>query len=234
MNPSPFPLPPSRGFFVTGTDTGAGKTFVACLLVDTLKKNGLRVAVMKPVAAGVEAGGVNGDVRLLMAAANVQAPLEQVNPYCFAPAIAPHLAARQAGVDMRMETIIEAYEQLATHADVVVVEGAGGFLAPFNGESGMDAIPLQLKLPVIMVVGLRLGCLNHALLTAEAIRTRGLTLAGWIANRVDPDMAEVEANLTTLHSILRSACLGDIPWQGSSFDSATNDSGLILNVPGLV
>lgn len=233
MNPSPFPLPPSRGFFITGTDTGVGKTFVACLLVDALKKNGLRVAVMKPVAAGVEADGVNGDVRLLMAAANVQAPLERVNPYCFAPAIAPHLAARQAGVDMRMETIVEAYEQLAAQADVVVVEGAGGFLVPFNGESGMDIIPARLALPVIMVVGLRLGCLNHALLTAEVIRARGLTLAGWIANRIDPDMEAAEENLRVLHGVLPLPCLGEIPWRGGSSEGAFGDSGLILHVSDL-
>lgn len=232
MNPSPFPFPPSRGFFITGTDTGVGKTFVACLLVDALKKNGLSVAVMKPVAAGVEADGMNEDVRRLMAASNVQAPLEQVNPYCFAPAIAPHLAARQAGVDMRVETIVQAYEQLAAQADVVVVEGAGGFLVPLNGKQGMDVIPLQLKLPVIMVAGLRLGCLNHALLTAEAIRARGLTLAGWIANRIDPEMEAAEENLHALHSVLRAPCLGEIPWQDGSSEGVFSAGGSILNVSG--
>lgn len=226
-------LPASRGFFVTGTDTGVGKTYVACLLVEALKKNGLRVAVMKPVAAGVEADDVNADVRLLMAAANVQAPLKLVNPYCFPPPIAPHLAAQLAGVSMQLETIVEAYEQVSDLADLVIVEGAGGFLAPFNNGSGMDEIPVRLKLPVIMVVGLRLGCLNHALLTAEAIKARGLTLAGWVANRIDPDMDEAEANLTTLHSILRSPCLGVIPWSGEASNRAVGDSGLILNVLGL-
>jgi len=233
MNPSHFSLPPSRGFFVTGTDTGVGKTHVACLLVEAFKKEGLRVAVMKPVAAGVEADGVNADVRLLMAAANVEAPLELVNPYCFAPAIAPHLAAQQAGVAMRMEVIEKAYAQLAGMSDVVVVEGAGGFLVPFNAESGMEQIPVRLKLPVIMVVGLRLGCLNHALLTAEAIRNRGLSLAGWVANQIDPEMAELDVNLTALRSLLCSPCMGNIPRQGNSFDSPARGSDLILNVLGL-
>lgn len=205
-----------KGIFVTGTDTGVGKTYAACLLVEALKIQGLRVAVMKPVAAGVDAEGVNEDVRLLMNSANVPAPIELVNPYCFEPPIAPHLAARKAGVDMRMETIEKAYSKLAAISDIVVVEGAGGFLVPFDEVSGMDRIPVQLKLPVIMVVGLRLGCLNHALLTAEAIRNRGLTLYGWISNRIDPAMAEAEENLTTLRSILCSPCMGDIPWQGST------------------
>lgn len=205
-----------KGFFVTGTDTGVGKTYAACLLVESLKKKGLRVAVMKPVAAGVEEDGMNEDVRLLMDAANIEAPVELINPYCFVPAIAPHLAAQQSGMVMRMEVIEKAYKQLAALSDVVVIEGAGGFLVPFDGESGMDQIPVRLELPVIMVVGLRLGCLNHALLTAEAIRNRGLKLFGWIANRIDPDMPEVEENLTSLSSILCSPCLGDIPWQGSA------------------
>lgn len=207
-------LPVGRGFFVTGTDTGVGKTHVACLLVEALKQQGRRVAVMKPVAAGVEADGVNEDVRLLLAAANVQAPLELVNPYCFAAPIAPHLAAEQARVVMRMEAIAKAFGQLAARSDVVVVEGAGGFLVPFDGESGMDRIPLELNLPVILVVGLRLGCLNHALLTAEAIRARGLTLAGWVANQIDPEMTEAEANLAALQHGLSSPCLGYLPWQG--------------------
>lgn len=229
MNPSPFSLPPSRGFFITGTDTGVGKTHVACLLIEALKKIGLRVAVMKPVASGVGTDGVNEDVRRLMAAANVPAPKEWVNPYGFTPAIAPHLAARQAGMVMKLDVIEEAYAQLAAMADVVVVEGAGGFLAPFNDEANMDAIPLRLKLPVILVVGLRLGCLNHALLTAEAIRARGLRLAGWVANHIDPDMQEVEANLTSLRSILRSPCLGEIPWRLGSEESAADGRGLNLH-----
>ncbi len=217
----------ARGYFITGTDTAAGKTYAARLLVEALKRRGLRVAVMKPVAAGVDADGMNEDVRLLMAAANVAAPPELVNPYCFASAIAPHLAARLAGVSMQLEVIEQAYAQLAAQAEAVVVEGAGGFLVPFNDACGMDAISLRLGLPVIMVVGLRLGCLNHALLTAEAIRARGLILAGWIANRIDPHMAATADNLASLRSILRAPCLGEIPWQGGAAESLDNIDSLL-------
>lgn len=233
MNPSPFTLPPSRGLFITGTDTGVGKTYVTCLLADALKGRGLKVAVMKPVAAGVEAGGMNEDVRLLMASSNVAAPLAVVNPYCFAPAIAPHIAARKVGISMRLDIIERAYAQLAVRADVVLVEGAGGFLVPFNAECSMDAIPQRLRLPVVMVVGLRLGCLSHALLTAEAVEARGLELAGWFANRVDPGMEMSEENLTSLRSILRSPCLGEIPWNGSSARGLVLDESLIVKAIGL-
>jgi dethiobiotin synthetase len=221
----------ARGLFVTGTDTGVGKTYAARLLVEKFKQQGLRVAVMKPVAAGVDADGMNEDVRLLMAASNVPAPRELVNPYCFAPAVAPHLAAQQAGVAMRLDVIEQAYARLAAQADVVVVEGAGGFLVPFNDECGMDAIPLRLDLSVVMVVGLRLGCLNHALLTAEAVCARGLPMAGWIANRIDSHMALADENLASLRSILRSPCLGEIPWQGTSPASLAGANGLIFQVP---
>jgi dethiobiotin synthetase len=223
----------AHGFFITGTDTDVGKTYVACLLVEALKRQGLRVAVMKPVAAGVDEDGMNGDVRLLMAASNLAAPVALVNPYCFPQAVAPHIAAERAGVAMQLDTIERAYAELIARADVVVVEGAGGFLVPFNGESGMDAIPVRLELPVIMVVGLRLGCLNHALLTAEAVRARGLVLAGWLANHIDPAMEEVEANLTSLRSILRSPCLGEVSWQADLIDDAGEGRGLNLNALGL-
>ncbi len=205
-----------KGIFITGTDTGVGKTYAACLLVESLKKLGLRVAVMKPVAAGVDEDGLNEDVRLLMKASNVDAPLQWVNPYCFGPLVAPHLAAQDVGEPMQMEVISHAYKKLTEISDVVVVEGAGGFLVPFDSHSGMDRIPKELKLSVIMVVGLRLGCLNHASLTEEAIRNRGMTVDGWIANRVDPEMLEQEKNLDALRSILCSPFLGDVPWKGTS------------------
>lgn len=234
MIPPPrFSRPAPHGIFVTGTDTGVGKTYVGCLLAEVLKRRGLKVAVMKPVAAGVEADGMNGDVRLLTASSNVPAPPAIVNPYCFAPAIAPHLAARQAGISMRLDIIERAYAHLAARADVVLVEGAGGFLVPFNAECGMDAIPQRLRLPVVMVVGLRLGCLNHALLTAEAVEARGLELAGWIANRVDPDMEMSEENLASLRRILRSPCLGEIPRHGSSGQGPVLDERRIFKALGL-
>lgn len=218
----------SHTFFVTGTDTGVGKTHVAAALLRAFAARGLRAVGMKPVAAGAQPGQPNEDVLALRAAGNVDAALADINPYCFLPPIAPHIAAGEAGVDIDFGTLAAAHARLAMRADVVVVEGAGGFLVPFNGESGMDEIPRRLKLPVVMVVGLRLGCLNHALLTEEAIRARGLPVAGWIANHIDPHMDEAQANLTALRSILRSPCLGEIPLSGSSLESAADSISLIL------
>lgn len=202
----------ARGLFVTGTDTGVGKTVVAVALIEALKREGLRVAGMKPVAAGLDESGSNEDVVRIMQAANVTAPLDEVCPYRFASAMAPHLAAVRAGVTMRLDVIAAAYAALAERADWVVVEGAGGFLVPMDDTQGLDAIPVRLQLPVVLVVGLRLGCLNHALLTAEAIRARGLVLAGWVANRIDPSMAALDQNLETLKSRLTAPCLGVLPW----------------------
>lgn len=200
-----------HGFFVTGTDTGVGKTLICCALLHGFAASGKSVIGMKPVAAGAAhgpAGLINDDVALLRAASNVDASLARVNPYCFEPPIAPHLAAEQAGVTIDLTRIVQAFERLAAAADVVVVEGVGGFRVPLNhGEDSAD-LAQYLGLPVILVVGMRLGCLNHALLTAHSIRARGLRLAGWIANRIDPAMAAVEENITTLAERLPAPLLG--------------------------
>lgn len=203
----------NHGFFVTGTDTGVGKTLVSCALLHRFAARGKSVIGMKPVAAGAvrdARGLINDDVALLRAASNVEAPLALVNPYCFEPPIAPHLAAEQAGAVIELELIIEAYRKLCSAADIVIVEGAGGFCVPLNrGEDSAD-LAQRLGLPVILVVGLRLGCLNHALLTACAIRAHGLTLAGWIANRIDPTMAAAGSNVAALAERLSAPLLGDI------------------------
>ncbi len=202
-----------RGFFVTGTDTGVGKTLMACALLHGFAQQGRRVAGMKPVACGVvrsATGLVNEDVALLRAAGNVEAPLQLVNPYCFEPPIAPHLAAEQAGVTIDLTHIAQAFERIAAAADVVVVEGVGGFCVPLNHSEDSADLAQYLGLPVILVVGMRLGCLNHALLTTHAIRARGLRLAGWIANRIDPAMAAVEENITTLAERLAAPLLGEV------------------------
>lgn len=214
MTPSPFPLLPSPGYFVTGTDTGVGKTHVCCLLIEALKQKGLRVAAMKPVAAGVEADGINDDVRRLMAASNVPADLRDVNPYSFAPPIAPHLAAKRAGVRIDLEVIASCYARLRDASDVVVVEGAGGFLVPLDEKTGMDAIPAKLGLPIVLVVGLKLGCLNHALLTCEAIASRGLVLAGWVDNILEPGMDGLEENIRTLEARIAAPCLARVRQHG--------------------
>lgn len=206
-------LPSARGYFVAGTDTGAGKTHVACLLIEALKRQGKRVSAMKPVAAGIEADGGNEDVRRLMRAANAQVDPRDVNPYCFAPAIAPHIAARRAGVDIELDVIAAAFERLGAISDVVVVEGAGGLLVPLNDELGMDSIPQRLGLPVILVVGMKLGCINHALLSAEAMRARELCLAAWVANEIDPGMEAGEENFDALEQRLRVPCLARVAWR---------------------
>ena len=208
----------NHGFFVTGTDTGVGKTLICCALLHRIAAAGKTAIGMKPVAAGAVRGArglVNDDVELLRAASYVEAPPQFVNPYCFQPPIAPHLAAEQAGVAIELATIANAYRQLAAVADLVIVEGVGGFRVPLNrGEDSAD-LAQRLDLPVILVVGLRLGCLNHALLTAQAIRAQGLVLAGWIANRIDPAMAAAERNVAALAERLPAPLLGDIEFRAN-------------------
>ena len=205
--------PTPHGFFVTGTDTSVGKTLVCCALLYGFAALGKSVIGMKPVACGVvrsATGLVNEDVALLRAAGNVEAPLQLVNPYCFEPPIAPHLAAEQAGVVIDLAIIAAAFERLAAVADIVIVEGVGGFRVPLNRSADSADLTQRLGLPVILVVGMRLGCLNHALLTAHAIRARGLRLAGWIANRIDPAMAAAERNVAALAERLAEPLLGVI------------------------
>ena len=206
-----------RGIFVTGTDTGVGKTLVSAALVHGFARHGLRSAGLKPVAAGCrEQQGrlLSEDVELLQAAANVQLAPAIVNPYAFAPPIAPHLAAAQTGREIVLQTVLHAVNEAAQHVDVLVVEGVGGFRVPLNAREDTADLAVMLELPVVLVVGMRLGCLSHALLTAEAIAARGLKLAGWVANVVDRDMAMAEANIAALRECLCAPCLGVIPHLG--------------------
>jgi dethiobiotin synthetase len=194
-----------RGYFVTGTDTGVGKTLVACALLHAFASRGYTAVGMKPVASGAEwrgTGLVNEDVEQLIAAGTVAAPREHVNPYCFEPAIAPHLAAERAGERISFERIDHSFRELAARAQVVIVEGVGGFRVPLGADGDTGALAARLALPVVLVVGLRLGCLNHALLTVEAIAARGLELAGWIANEVDPAMSAVDENVRALEALI--------------------------------
>jgi dethiobiotin synthetase len=187
------------GIFVTGTDTGVGKTFVACALLRALCDGGQRAIGMKPVAAGFAANSSdNDDVLALAAAGNVAAPLRDRNPYAFAAPIAPHLAADDAGGDIDVSRVASAYARLAAVADAIVVEGAGGPLVPLDARHDMLDIAQALGLPVLLVVGMRLGCLNHALLSALAVQRRGLVLAGWIANDLPPGMPWLAQNVDTL------------------------------------
>lgn len=203
-----------NGFFITGTDTGVGKTLFSAALLHALADLGVRAVGMKPVAAGAESrdgSWVNEDVAMLAAASGVQAPPELANPYLFREAIAPHLAADHKGVAIEIPRIAAALEALGNMADVVVVEGVGGFRVPLGPGRDTADLAVRLDLPLILVVGMRLGCLNHALLTAEAISRRNLKLAGWVANRIDPDMPAYDENLATLTKLLGAPMLAELP-----------------------
>jgi dethiobiotin synthetase len=203
-----------KGVFVTGTDTGVGKTVVATGLVRGLVAKGQRVAVMKPVASGSERTGEglrNEDALALLAASNVPAPYERVNPFCFEPAISPHIAADDVGVEVDLALIRRNFEALAAGADWIVAEGAGGWLAPIGATTSIRDLALTLNLPVVMVVGLRLGCINHALLTKLAIEAQGAQFGGWIANILDPVMMRRAENLETLIRLIGKPPLAVVP-----------------------
>jgi len=205
----------TRSYFLTGTDTGVGKTLVAAALIRRLRESGVAVAGMKPVAAGVVAGPegpANEDALLLQAEASVRHAYATVNPWLFVPAIAPHLAAAEAGIAIGTDRIVAAHAALCASAEVVIAEGAGGFLVPLDGSRSMAELPALLGMDMILVVGLRLGCLNHAFLTAEAVAARGLTLAGWVGNSLAPDFPRREANVATLTARIAAPCLGIVPW----------------------
>ncbi len=204
------------GWFITGTDTGVGKTVAAQALLARLARAGFRAAGMKPVASGCRQtpqGLRNEDAERLLDASSVPLSYEEVNPYAFAPPVAPHLAASADGVEIRLENILELFYQLRARADCVVVEGAGGWYVPLGSALTMADLARALGLPVILVVGLRLGCLNHALLTAQAVRASGCTLAGWVANHLDPEMALARENIETLRTRLDAPLIAEFPHQ---------------------
>jgi dethiobiotin synthetase len=204
----------ARGLFVTGTDTGVGKTVIACALARAFAARGERVAVMKPIASGATrtAEGLrNADALALMEAATVPLAYSQVNPYCFEPAVSPHIAAEEAEIEVDIGTIRTHYAALGAVSTWVLVEGAGGWMAPINPRESMADLAGALGLPVLMVVGLRLGCLNHAQLTRLAIRERGVSFAGWIANGAGPAMEREAANLATLERLLGERALAVVP-----------------------
>jgi len=215
--------------FVTGTDTGVGKTLVSAGLLHALARYHPRVVGMKPVAAGTERiNGVdaNDDVLALRAASSCRVPPELDNPVLLPDPLSPHIAAARAGVRIDIDHLVACQRALALRADAVVVEGAGGFHVPLSAtETGAD-LAEALGLPVLLVVGLRLGCLNHALLTAEAIRARGLTLAGWVANQVDASMLAQDDNIAFLQRQLQAPLLATIPYQ-----STPNPRALTFKLP---
>lgn len=201
------------GIFITGTDTEVGKTYTSIKLLQAARARGLSTSVMKPVASGAEMGpeGLrNDDALQLMAAATRELDYATVNPYAFAPAIAPHLAAREAGVDIELEHIQRMYTQAAQGVDLCLVEGVGGWCVPLGEELMLADLVRGLKLPVVLVVGVRLGCLNHALLTAERIQSDGLTLLGWVANRISGATARPCENIITLQEHINAPLLAEL------------------------
>ncbi len=203
-----------KGWFVTATDTDAGKTLVAAALVHALRRAGHRVGVMKPVAAGAEAtsaGPRNDDALQLIAASGRALDYARVNPWLFEQPVAPHIAAARAGVRMETAPLVAGARALMKDADRLVVEGAGGWLTPLNDRQTLADLARALGLPVVLVVPIRLGCINHALLTARAIRADGSVLAAWVANFVDARMAFVDENIATIQQHLDIPCLGRIP-----------------------
>ena len=202
----------SRGIFVTGTDTGVGKTLASCALIHALAARGVRAAPMKPVAAGDAAAGINADTRDLLEAAGWPSERAgEVTPVLLEEAIAPHIAARREGRTIDRRALLAAFQRLRAQAAFVVVEGVGGFRVPLGDDHDSADLARDFALPVVLVVGMRLGCLNHALITADAVAAAGLPLAGWIANEIDPRMAVLEENVAALRERLAAPLLGRFP-----------------------
>lgn len=205
----------AKGVFITGTDTGCGKTEITLGLMQALQQRGERVLGMKPVASGAETtaeGLRNEDALRIQAQGSNELPYDWLNPFAYAPPIAPHLAAEAAGRPVDLQFIVERFKQLGNRADRVLVEGVGGWLVPLSQDARVADLALRLELPVILVVGLRLGCINHALLTEANIRQSGAQLLGWVANQMEPEMSAREGNLETLKENLTAPCLGEVPW----------------------
>lgn len=204
-------------YFIAGTDTDAGKTLIAAGLLNKAKSAGLSTVGLKPIAAGCQEtpeGLRNDDALMLMAQSTEELPYEQVNPIAFAPPIAPHIAGQQLRRPLSAGRIVGLLRGvlMINRAQFTLVEGAGGYRVPLNPKETLADVTKELNLPVILVVGMKLGCLNHALLTVEAIHRDGLKLAGWIANRVDEDMAVYKENIETLHAMIQAPCLGEVPF----------------------
>jgi dethiobiotin synthetase len=208
-------------FFITGTDTEIGKTTVTCGLLSALSRRGRRVAGMKPVASGLT-NGVNADAAALLKYSVPGLPYEWVNPCLFCAPTAPSIAATLEHDAVSWPAIVEGYTSLTHATELVLVEGVGGWRVPLSDSLMASDIPKRLALPVILVVGVKLGAINHALLTAEAIVADGCEIQGWIANVIDPDYAFAAATIEELKRRLPTPCLGEIPWLAAPFPSVTN------------
>ena len=203
------------GYFITGTDTGVGKTCIALALMQQFKKQGKIVGAMKPVSAGcarTNDGLRNDDAILLQKESSIELPYEIVNPYAYQPPIAPHIAAQQIADYIGIDKVEQCYAQIDSKSEIVIVEGAGGWLVPINDKETMADIAIRLKLPVILVIGMRLGCLNHALLSIQSIKNSGLTLTGWIANHFQQEMRNYQDNIDSLKQRIPAPLLGTVPY----------------------
>ncbi|MDT8311279.1 MAG: dethiobiotin synthase [Methylophaga sp.] len=203
----------TQGFFVTGTDTEVGKTVISVGLIRALQEQGLKVAVMKPVASGCQMttdGLRNDDALALQQTTDIKVDYQTINPYAFEPAIAPHIAAQQAEVSIDLTRLLQNYRQLKSMSDAVVVEGAGGWLVPLNDNQSIADLAVKIALPVVLVVAIKLGCINHALLTAGSIRASGLQLAGWVANDFLDDNQH-DAIIQSIQARINAPCLGVVP-----------------------
>jgi dethiobiotin synthetase len=213
-----------KTFFITGTDTDAGKTFAMCCLLQAAKKQGLATAAVKPISAGgilTNEGFKNEDALQLQKLCTLQLEYEEINPICLQQAIAPHIAAAQEQVEINASELAEHCKKVINKkADLTLIEGAGGWMVPLNQQEYIGDIVKVLNIPVILVVGMKLGCLNHALLTVNALKEEGINLHGWIANQLDPEMPVFEENIKTLQSKIAAPLLTIIPW---SYDSEISD-----------
>jgi len=225
-----------KKLFIAGTDTDAGKTFVASALLNKAKSQGLTTLGLKPVAAGCEEtseGLRNRDALSLMEQSTNELPYEQVNPIALAEPIAPHIAAQRLHKPLSAERIVGLLRGvlMIQSAQFTLIEGAGGYRVPLNPRETLADVVKELRTPVVLVIGMKLGCLNHALLTAEAIQRDGLQLAGWIANRIDPNMDAYEENIQTLHAMLDAPCLGEVPFIESQ---DVSQAATYLNIDSLL
>lgn len=213
----------TKSWFVAGTDTEIGKTFVTAALIHTARRAGMTVLGMKPIAAGAELIGgewINEDAARLRSAGSFDPGLALLNPVCLKSPIAPHIASAEEGIVIEDAPILEAYRALCAQADAVFVEGVGGFRVPLGSDRDTADLAVAFGLPVILVVGMRLGCINHALLTAEAIRARGLHLAGWVANQIDPAMLRFEQNVHAVAQRIDAPMLGEVRYDRNADPAA--------------
>ena len=218
-----------KAIFITGTDTGIGKTFYSCRLLETLNAKNYSTLAMKPVAAGATNNHgtlKNEDAVDLQQCASVKLSYQEVNPYCFSAAIAPHIAADKEGQKISLKFIQDQFLKLKEKADFVIVEGVGGWQVPLNGSQTIADLAALLQIPLVLVVGIRLGCINHALLTVNSIQQSSVSFAGWVANILEPEMSALDENIITLQQLIPVPLLDVIQYQTGDSKSSLNSTNI--------